>query len=141
ERELDRHVARHVAHRQLAGGAELVAALGSEAVRDVVRGGVLFHRKEVVAQQRAVAIVVASFGRCGLDLDVETAAREVLRVELDVRGEALEDAGELRALLNPDESQFAFLRLYGPLGGGERDAAADQNQDEEIAKLLVNAHG
>ena len=46
-----------------------------------------------------------------------------------------------RAGLGSDESQFAFVRLQGPLRGGERDAAADQDQDEQLDELLVFAHG
>ena len=59
ERELDRHVARHVAQGQLAGAAELVAAFGGEALGDVVRARKLLDGEQVVALDRVVALAVA----------------------------------------------------------------------------------
>src|SRR4030095_8915588 len=125
ERELDRHLARHVAQGQLAGGRELVAAFAGE---------------RVVALVGLVALAVARVGGRCVDLHVEAAAGEVLRIELDVRGEALERAFELGAALDADESQFACLRLQGPLRGGERYAAAGQSQNEQVRQLRVFAH-
>src|SRR4030095_13992344 len=140
ERELDRHLARHVARGQLAGGRELVAAFGGEAVGHVVRPRELLDREQVVALHGLVALAVARVGGRCVDLHVEAAAGEVLRIELDVRGEALERAFELGAALDADESQFACLRLQGPLRGGERYAAAGQSQNEQVRQLRVFAH-
>ena len=127
--------------RQLAGRRVLVAALGGEALGHVVRARKLLHGEQVVALERVVALAVARVDRGRVDFHVEAAAREVLRIELDVRREALEGALELGAGLSSDESQFAFARLQGPLRGGERDAAADQDQDEQLDELLMFAHG
>src|SRR4026209_2219031 len=132
ERERQQHIPSYVADGQTAPCFELARALGGKrrclepCSRPAVRG------EEVAARKRRVAIAVLRIGRARVDLDQESTAGQVGRVEPDLRGKALETALEFRAGLHCAEHQLTVRRVRTP-GSGRQGVARGQNQQPDAA--------
>ncbi len=108
----------------------LPVALGGEGGRLEMRLRPAIGGEEVAARECGVAIAVLRIGRTRVDLDHESAAGEVVGIELDLRREAGEPALELGAGLHGAEDELTRRRIRAPGRGRLRDSGHEQQQHD-----------